>query len=311
MTLDVSTNVECKDLRGVDIVVGSAADTVEERAALSRASTPVRFASATTTACRDGVAPRSIGTLVITPDSDFGAVVVIAAFGNAKLDDCMAPPRFAAECIVARRRFTFASNRALTLPVVLDPECAGVLCSASTTCVGKRCIPAEVDCSGDVCSQPGVVPGGNVDGSTPLDDSGDASRQDGADAPADAPPGGRLDCPASSPFCTEPGGGPVATQCVSNGPTVCCYAGGSPSCIAPSACNDLSGCCRDANDCPTGQVCCADTPTPTTSTQIRCRPQAQCASEPLCSPNHPVCVQGVSMSCTSSRTYALNFYGCS
>ena len=70
-------------------------------------------------------------------------MVVVAAFGDVKVADCIAP-NFAPGCIVARRRFAFADYTAATLPIVLDPVCSGVPCNESSTCVGKKCVDARL-----------------------------------------------------------------------------------------------------------------------------------------------------------------------
>jgi hypothetical protein len=137
VTLEISTNVVCSDLRAVDIVVARDSHAAEHGAALDAPGQ--RFASASTTSCTEGAAPRRVGTLVVTPGSGDGSVVVVAAFGKATAADCTAP-RFAPECIVARRRFGFVDHQSLTLPIVLDPICAGVACNENTTCVGKACV---------------------------------------------------------------------------------------------------------------------------------------------------------------------------
>src|SRR5881392_1955893 len=115
VTLDVRTNVVCADSRGVDVVVAADAHRAEERAALVTPGS--RFPSATTDACTDGPAPREVGTLVITPSGGSGAVVLVAAFGSAKLSDCVAP-KLAPQCIIARRRFAFVEDKQLTMPIV-------------------------------------------------------------------------------------------------------------------------------------------------------------------------------------------------
>src|SRR6476660_476957 len=102
VTVDVKTNVVCADQRGIDIVAASDPHKAEERAALVTPGT-ARCQSATTNDCKEGPAPRTVGTLVLTPSGGAGAMVVISAFGNATLADCTAT-RFAAQCIVARRR---------------------------------------------------------------------------------------------------------------------------------------------------------------------------------------------------------------
>ena len=89
ITVEVKTHVVCADMRGVDVVAASDTRRAEERAALVTAGP--RFPSGSTTACTEGPAPREVGTRVVTPNGDSGAVVVIAAFGQTNVKDCVAP----------------------------------------------------------------------------------------------------------------------------------------------------------------------------------------------------------------------------
>jgi hypothetical protein len=289
VTLELGTNVACADMRGADIFVAPGAHSAEERAALITATS--RFPSATSSNCDDGPAPRRIGTLVLTPSGGSGAVVVVAAFGKATTEDCKAPS-FAAECIVARRQFSFIDHTAVTLPIVLDPVCAGVPCNENSTCVGKRCVDSKVDCSSGTCGEPGVVgPDGGLieeDAASPLVDAappeGDASADGAADAsdaatPADGGDGGTSDggppraCPAVVTCVSSP-----ATTCTSPALSMCCYGSTPPPvCTAgAAACAFLSGCCRDSTDCAGGDICCASTNVPTNSTNITCKTRLSC-----------------------------------
>jgi hypothetical protein len=296
LTLQLSTNVVCADMRGVDIVVAAESRAAEERAALTVEGQ--RFPTTTTRECFEGSVPRRIGTLVITPSGDRGALVVIAAFGKATTEDCQARS-FAAECIVARRRFNFVEHAPIRLPVVLDPSCAGIPCNENSTCVGKKCVDSAVDCSGGTCAEPGVGPGGGlveVDGASPVvvDDAasdapadGSSAGTDGAvDAGGDAgiPPGGA--CPRTA--CL----GNPAAACVGGGTPFCCYENNPATCTSGNLCDALAGCCRGAADCDNGDVCCADTPSPETKTRITCRSAAGCTAiggVPLCSTAVPDC----------------------
>lgn len=277
VTLDLDTNVACADLRGVDIVVAEDVRKAEERAAL--VSSGPRFASATTTACTEGAIPRKIGTLVVTPSGGSGAVVVVAAFGGATLADCTAA-RFASQCIVARRRFAFVENRSLVLPVLLDPECAGVPCDEASTCVASKCVDSTVACIGDTCSEPGrSADGGLVEvdarplvdaAPPPFDGAGTDAGEDAAtDAPPDVAPAGT--CPASAQCLATTGDiiCPVGASC--------CYATDPAECKAQKTCAGMTGCCRGSEDCPrSGDVCCADTAVPGPQTRVACMSNAAC-----------------------------------
>lgn len=303
VTVDVRTNVVCADMRGVDVAVGSDPRRAEERASLAATSSGPRFPSGSTKDCTEGPPPRAVGTIVVTPSGSAGAVVVIAAFGQTNVADCVAPalpPR----CIIARRRFSFVDNRRVTMPIVLDPDCAGIPCNETSTCVGKKCVDSAVDCSGAECTEPGIGADGGVievdafsplvdgaplddaavtDGSPSTDGGGDGSASDGGDADADGGAGTAL-CPGVQ-SCLPNGGGMVAA-CFP-GPGKCCYPStGGASCAPPGSklpCAGMTGCCNGASVCAPGEVCCADTTGPGDTTIIGCRLPGDCASGALCS----------------------------
>jgi hypothetical protein len=339
VTVDVRTNVVCADLRGVDVVAAFDARRAEQRAAL--VTEGPRFPSGTTTACVEGPPPRHVGTLVVTPDGSGGAVVVIAAFGDTKVADCVAPtlpPR----CIIARRRFSFIENRKITMPVLLDPDCAGIPCNENSTCVGKRCVDSAVDCTGDQCTEPGVAADGGiievdafsplVDGAPPPDDGSvpsdgappndgggqDGSSSDGGDA-GDPDSGSVFDAGANA---TCPG----VASCVgyNNQNTVCmpapgkcCYGGGVVGCTPTTnklPCAGLTACCHGSTPCPVGTVCCPDSPMPTDTTVIACRPIGECKGPRICSNDDTNC-SGMG-ECQTSFVYSEepdypNYFGCS
>jgi len=336
VTLDIETNVVCADMRGVDIVIAPDSHEAEHRAALDVPGT--RFATATTTDCAEGAAPRQVGTLVVTPGGGNGAVVVVAAFGSASTSDCMAP-KFAPGCIVSRRRFGFVDHQAVTLPIVLDPICAGIPCNENSTCVGKKCVDSQVDCTSGTCGDPGQRSddGGlvEVDAFSPLDAASgvDASEAGGADASSDdasdgsisdgavhdAPVEGSTDagnggsCPPGGTTCAAPSA--VTCFALPATPNMCCYASSPPTCGAPGSCAGISGCCRSADDCPNaGDVCCASTAVVDSTTTIVCKPRAACAAaagvavcsttgNTGCGPMH-VCIGSI-------YSTAPDYYGCS
>ncbi|MDB4935394.1 MAG: repeat domain protein [Labilithrix sp.] len=295
VTLDIGTNVVCSDMRGVEIVVASDTHEAEHRAALDVEGR--RFPTATTSDCTEGTVPRKIGTLVVTPGNSDGSVVVIAAFGKTRVEDCVAP-RFAPECIVARRRFGFVDHQSVTLPIVLDPICAGVPCNENSTCVGKKCVDSFVDCASGTCAPPGRIgPDGGpleVDGASPLDaapldgdtiadgssgEGGDGSTvTDGAtEASTDAGVAGA--CPMTPTCQGSPGA--VCASVVGQPPPGCCYpaAAGSGTCTEQSACTKgVWACCRDSDDCNTGQICCASTQNAAATTRMTCRVRTECVA---------------------------------
>jgi hypothetical protein len=291
ITLELGTNVTCADMRGVEIVVAGAPHEAEHRAALDAPGT--RFATATTAECTEGPAPRRIGTLVVTPSGGDGAVVVVAAFGNARPDDCIAP-RFGPGCIVARRKFSFVDHTPVTLPIVLDPACAGVPCDENSTCVGAKCVTSKVDCASGTCTIAGQLPDGGlvaVDATSSLDGAPNADATSDAGDDASAGDGSVSDATVEGGVDASPDGGtcPALTTCIgspvacaiSDGTVACCYVGAGASCGKVGACAGLSGCCQSAEDCPTvGDVCCASTLNPTASTFISCRPRNECLALP-------------------------------
>lgn len=329
ITLELQTNVVCADSTGVDIVAARDIGTAEARAALSGNGS--RFLSASTSACTEGPAPRPVGTLVLTPSGSQGAVVVIAAFGKTRPEDCTAA-HFAPECIIARRRFAFIDNLAVTLPLVLDPQCAGIPCNESSTCVGRKCVDSNVDCSSGTCTEPGISPDGGlieVDGSSPILDG--ASVVDAADASSDATgttEGGTEAGPDASDAGGDGGGGgglcPLPVQCIDMASTqctmpslpMCCYGGPATSCSPVGGCpSGLSACCRNAGDCTNGDICCASTMMPTATTQIVCKSVAACAAamgQIVCSTLGPTgCQPGHSCAGGSYTLSAPSYFRCS
>lgn len=286
VTLDVTTGVVCAESRGVDIVVAGSAHDAEERAVLLTPGT--RFPTATTTDCASETTPHHVGTLVITPGGSGGAVVVIAAFGSTKVDTCKLGS-FSAECIVARRSFSFVDHEKVTLPVLLDPDCAGIPCNESSTCVGKKCVDSHVTCESGTCSDPGQVVPGEVDGSSPL--------LDGASTPPPPPPGPLSDAGDDAADASDGGGVMDATSdgplppgtcacldgTVCTGGKTCCYESGTLSCkLSVDCANGISACCRDSQDCQSAtDVCCMNTTSPMPGSQIACVPATSCYPPPI------------------------------
>ena len=91
VTVDIRTlGFKCQELRRVTIVVSRDADAAEKNWASPQAEVDAR------TSC---ASDDEVGTLVITPASGSGAVMVLASYTDAK---CEAPDYKG--CIVARRR---------------------------------------------------------------------------------------------------------------------------------------------------------------------------------------------------------------
>lgn len=331
ITVEVKTHVVCADMRGVDVVAASDPRRAEERAALL--TTGPRFPSGSTTACTEGPAPREVGTLVITPNGDSGAVVVIAAFGQTNVKDCVAP-QLPARCIIARRRFSFVENRRISMPIVLDPDCAGVPCNENSTCVGKKCVDSAVDCTGAECTQPGVAADGGIievdafsplvdgappddDGSIPSDGSpGDGSANDGgASDGGDGSIDGSFD--AGGGYCPGigmclPGESGLGSTCTGGGR--CCYANGGSACVQASdknPCGGLTACCNGSSVCEASMVCCPDTPTPQVGTVIACRPYSECKGPVICSSGDMDCRGHGTCQTTFFYSHEPDYFGCS
>ncbi len=295
------------DLQGVDIIATASSDKAEDLAGYNIR----RARSSTTTAstCMAGAnGINEVGTLVVTPDGERAAIVVVAGVGVPS-DTCV-PPEYGPNCIVARRSFAFDDHHAATLPILLEFDCKGVPCNALSTCSGGVCITSEVDCSGDQCESSKAdaavdgAPPAPIDGSppSPYDASkDDASDDAGTDAGADGDAGegnveAGLDGGSSDGGITTGSCQPF-TQCllemvgcpyVAGDNQLCCYdAPNSAHCsfgMSPTPfCNGPAGCCRKAKDCGGGEVCCADTPIARANTRFSCVPLANCpAPQQVC-----------------------------
>ena len=128
MTLELSLDrkARCQEIgSGTAITVGVEPTDTETRIATG-------FVTARTTQCDDDTG--RIGTLVVTPgeSGSRASVVVVAGYKGKDSATCM-PPLYEG-CIVARRRFAFSEHTRLRMPIVIDPDCAGVPCDAFSTC---------------------------------------------------------------------------------------------------------------------------------------------------------------------------------
>lgn len=174
ITLRLTTDVACADLKGTSIYKGSAqAD-----------STPVT----STRDCESGASPTNIGTLVLVPSgSDKNELVTVSAVAGVDIPSADCAKVDFAGCIVARRRLRFAKHEPVELPILLSRSCVSVVCGKDETCVPctespcapPRCAPAEepnaCDRPGGQCNVASASGSGSVDAG-------------GADAGRDAPP---------------------------------------------------------------------------------------------------------------------------
>lgn len=143
IAIDLSTDVVCADL--VETKVFAREPDAEgydaERAAIDHRG-PEPFCGA------DG----RIGSIVAVPQDDKEAAVTFEVVTRVGDLACADPPVYGPGCITARRRVRFLPQTSLELPVRLSLDCLGVVCDATETCQGGRCVDAEVtNCNADDC----------------------------------------------------------------------------------------------------------------------------------------------------------------
>jgi hypothetical protein len=132
ITIEISTDVKCTDLRGTAITVGDLS-TLDAK--------PVT----TVTAACDQSTGR-IGSMVIVPsgaNDDTVAMKLVLGIGRDPAE-CV-PPAYGAGCIVARRALRFIPNSSLKVPIFLAAVCSGITCDATRTCSGGSCAPATIE----------------------------------------------------------------------------------------------------------------------------------------------------------------------
>ena len=132
ITVDVTTDVKCPDVKGTSLTIGTL-DGLDGRPA-----------TAQTTACTPGAVAR-IGKIVVVPSGekdDAVAVRVVLGFGRDPAE-CVAPT-FGPGCIVARRSLRYVPHENLTLPIFMSAACNGVACGPTETCVRGACKPATI-----------------------------------------------------------------------------------------------------------------------------------------------------------------------
>jgi len=159
VTLTLTTDIPCDELRGASITVGTPAEleTID--------------ASTDAVTCKDG----TLGTIVLVPHGDRSAEfgVKVVASRNVALEQCNAAtgygkaltpsddPNKPVGCIVARRALTFIQHRPLNLSVALRSVCTGNPCDANTTCIEGTCVdatcPEGEDCSDATFAAPTPV----------------------------------------------------------------------------------------------------------------------------------------------------------
>jgi hypothetical protein len=278
VTVDIRTlGIDCtKELRNIAIAVGRTAEVAEEVMGSAFVTTEV-------TSCESAT---RVGTLVITPETNTGAIVVAASYTEQR---CV-PPRYDG-CVVARRRFTFVEHTKLTLPVTLEASCRNVPCGTFSSCRSGTCTDSDTACAADGACRSGAEPVFGPDGGDPNGDSGVPTDSDAGDGGSQTvggnacPPAATIGSPG--PFTPgmdcHPGGccGYMFFSCVPQPSGTCtmgapvfgctgrkhCGAGyccGRPGSPGSSACsNDPNGCniagyvpvCNTNADCPPGTAC--------------------------------------------------------
>lgn len=195
ITIELSTDVKCADVRATAITIGDLANLD------AKPSTTV------TPAC-DPQTGR-IGSMVIVPSGakdDIVAIKVVLGVGRDP-SECI-PPAYGPGCIVARRALHFISSSSLTVPIFMGAVCSGIPCNATETCVGGNCASATIDDSSKCeapagCTESVLTPTSSTD----ADSGGDAA--DAAVAPDSAPAADAADAAptvdAGPPLPTDPG----------------------------------------------------------------------------------------------------------
>ena len=171
ITIEITTDVKCADVRGTAITVGALADLD------GKPSTTV------TTACD----PRNgrIGSMVIVPSGakdDIVAIKVVLGIGKDPAE--CAPPAYGPGCVIARRALHFIPSAALTVPIFMGTVCSGIPCDATQTCIGGNCASATIDDSSK-CLEPGGC-GESALGPTTPADAGIGGKPDGGSGSTDA-----------------------------------------------------------------------------------------------------------------------------
>jgi hypothetical protein len=268
VTLEITTQDLCGKITGTAIYVSTDPQAVDKQVMSHSPEAFTRDCTGT-----------NIGTLVLTPGTSSGAIVVVAGYGTKDAKDCYDDNYV--NCIVARRSFSFVPHTRLHMPIELDLDCLNIPCDEGTTCNHGQCTSAASDCTtSNTCEQADgavqVVPGGMLlpDGAPAPVDAGTISDATIADVITDGTvidtgtgtaDGSTNDagfmCPTTAPCC-GPGtsGQTVIHSCPGADPicgdNACCGSGGCRSAFTSNACaNGLALCCGPG-DCSTGQQCC-------------------------------------------------------
>ena len=215
ITVEITTDVKCTDLRGTSITVGDLAG-LDDRPLTTQ-----------TTTCDPDRA--RIGSMVIVPsgaDDETVAIRVIVGLGKDPAT-CL-PPSYGPGCIVARRAIRFVPHTSLTLPIFLATSCNGIACGATDTCVQGNCRPATIPDPQACTTAAGCGEGVLGSSGGPPVSGGDAG---------DAGDGGAAE--ASTTGCSSQPGSPCTSALAAGWSPLALSPSPSQACPAGYAANDL------------------------------------------------------------------------
>jgi hypothetical protein len=233
VTLDLETDVPCKNLNGTVISAGRDPESVENAAPFVT----------TAYGCTNGDDGGSIGTFVLVPGGakDAPLAVRLVAGVTARAEDCVAG-RADAGCVVARRALNYLPHTPLTLRIDLRQDCVDRPCDPMSTCVRGACVSSSIDpndCRGSGCDER-ALDAGATDGRYASDDGGtDGEAIDANGCVSFAPPCGG--CKPNEYCCSADGSAPRCSP-------------GFPQDDA-AACINVGLCSRSA-ECTIGGTCC-------------------------------------------------------
>jgi hypothetical protein len=279
----IRSTLTCDQLNGVNIVVGPSSEVAEARVADRAVNTTARDC------VPDPAGFVDLGTVVLAPGEERGAIVVVAGTKDvpgvppraADLCGVRAPsgPGDYKDCIVARRRFSYVDNKTLEFTITLDNACINQPCDAATeTCSAGKCVTAELSCSGEACAVPNEgADAGAVDTGAAVIDVGMStpdSASPPADATADAAPDVLEPLVACQPRCPGLDGG--IQQCASgqeccartrpNNPRGTCV-GSADACLVLNDILFVRLCCTEP--CSATQACIAESAAPDSGSDQR------------------------------------------
>lgn len=291
VTVDIRTlGFKCAELKKITIVVAKEPEAAE---------TKWEFPQAEVEKCAGDF---EVGTLVVTPSGNAGAVMVLASYTDAK---CIGPKYEG--CIVARRRFSFIENVPLRVPITLEASCKDVPCNALSSCRSGVCVTSETDCSSDgtceAISEPVIAPDGGtvappLDATidAPVNDTGIPPTDSGTDAPIVADSGPDVlvgpSFPDSGNNCPASAAGP---DCFDMPGLVCCAQGQAFLCIQDGGCTGGPAFpCTGREHCGAG-FCCAP------QIAVPMGPTSSCFIDPTCGDSGVVLCNGEA-DCPPGRT---------